>query len=101
MPTPEGKVKNMVRRHLQPYKGLYEYWPVPSGYGASSLDCLVCYKGTFIAIETKAPGKKPTPRQEACIKQIRDAGGYAYVIDGPECDDFTDLIILLDSLSQK
>ena len=29
------------------------------------MDFLGCYRGRFFAIETKAPGKKPTLRQDA------------------------------------
>jgi hypothetical protein len=55
--------------------------PVPSGYGESSLDFIVCYMGRFIAIETKAGARHPTPRQEVIIKRIVEAGGIAIVID--------------------
>ena len=85
--TPEGKIKKMVNKVLDEFSdpltgaGLYRYWPVPSGFGASSLDCIVCYEGVFLAIETKAPGKKPTPRQELCIVQIEHASGKVFVID--------------------
>ncbi len=80
--TPEGKIKKRVKWLLDQYKPLYQYWPVPMGMGPSSLDCLVCYMGHFIAIETKAPGKRPTPRQEFCAKQIHDACGMVFVVDG-------------------
>jgi len=86
--TPEGKIKRMVQKVLAEFfddnltgAGLYSYWPVPTGFGASSLDCIVCYRGHFIAIETKAPGKKPTPRQELTIAQIQHGGGMVFVID--------------------
>jgi len=82
--TPEGKIKKLVKAVLAKYNPRYEYWPVPGGYGASSLDCLVCYHGWFIAIETKAPGKKPTPRQELCIDEIKQAHGTVLVIDSEE-----------------
>ena len=84
--TPESKVKHMVKElfaHLE-LAGCkpYVFWPVPSGYGPSSLDCLVCYYGIFIGIETKAPGGKPTPRQEFTISQINAAKGVTLTIDG-------------------
>lgn len=82
--TPEGRVKAKVKRLLDRYKACYEFWPVPYGYGASTLDCLVCFCGRFIAIETKAPGKKPTDRQKMIVEKIRHAGGVAIVIDGDE-----------------
>ncbi len=81
--TPENKIKKQVNTLLAQYKPLYRYWPVPSGFGASSLDCIVCYLGFFLAIETKAPGKKPTPRQQYCIDEMRAAHGTVFVIDSP------------------
>jgi hypothetical protein len=90
--TPEAKVKLAVRRILGEYDRadvsgygrLYQHWPVMNGMGRPSLDCIVCYYGMYIAIETKAPGRSPTPRQELTIKQIHSAGGIVLVIDGPE-----------------
>lgn len=82
MPTPESKVKLQVKRLLDKYKARYEFWPVPSGYGASSLDCIICYRGMFAAVETKRPGGKPTNRQKMVIRQIADAGGAVFVVDG-------------------
>lgn len=37
--------------------------------------------GVYASIETKAPGKKPTPRQELTIKAVEAAGGKVFVID--------------------
>ncbi len=82
--TPEGKVKAKVNRLLDKYAGLYRHMPVPYGYGASTLDYLICFRGKFIAIETKAPGKKPTDRQRMIADKIRAAGGDVFVIDGEE-----------------
>lgn len=77
-------MKAKVKRLLDKYKARYEFWPVPYGYGASTLDCLICYRGQFIAVETKAPGKKPTDRQKMIIENIRQAGGAAFVVDGDD-----------------
>lgn len=99
--TPEGKIKKMVNAVLDEFSecvdaqasvagliykvhNLYRFWPVPSGFGASSLDCIVTYYGVAIFIETKAPGKKPTERQEFTMAQIKAAKGLLFVIDGPE-----------------
>lgn len=91
--TPEGKVKDSVKKVLDSY-GAYYFFPVQTGYGATTLDILSCYKGAFLAIETKAPGKKPTVRQEDIISKIRSAGGTALVIDGDmeELIDFMDMV---------
>lgn len=42
-------------------------------------DLIVCYKGKFIGIEVKVPGKNATPRQLFVHQQIRKAGGIAFV----------------------
>lgn len=81
MQTPEGKVKDKVKRLLQDY-GCYYFMPVQTGYGAPTLDFLICCEGVFIAVETKAPGKKPTARQEMTIQQMQKAGAVVLVIDG-------------------
>ena len=47
-------------------------------------DLLVCYRGFFVYIETKGPGEKPTPIQEARMHDLRQAcaiGGVAYNVD--------------------
>jgi len=80
--TPEGKVKKVVRELLARHDGLYQEWPVPSGYGRATVDCLGCFRGRFFGIETKAPGGKLTPRQEETLRAIAAAGGATFVIDG-------------------
>ena len=82
MSTPEGRVKKRVRELLDRYDGLYHYWPVPSGYGRRTLDVIGCFRGRFFAIETKAPGEKPTKIQAENIATILNAGGEVFVIDG-------------------
>lgn len=82
--TPEGKVKAAVKKLLSQYHGIYGWWPVPCGYGENSLDFVGCFHGRFFAIETKAPGKKPTRRQGHVIERIKAAGGMAFVVDGDQ-----------------
>lgn len=77
--TPEGKIKKLVKAYLDKI-GAYHFWPVQMGYGAKTLDCLACIDGLFIGIETKAPGKKPTPLQELCMEEILNAGGECFVV---------------------
>jgi hypothetical protein len=77
--TPEGKVKLEVKKQLKAL-GAYQFWPVPTGMGATTVDCLACLAGRFLGIETKAPGKKPTPLQYLTLTKIAEAGGLAIVI---------------------
>jgi hypothetical protein len=94
--TPEGRVKKKVSDFLKSVDNLYYFMPVPSGYGESTLDYLGCYRGKLFAIETKAPGKKPTSRQETTIRFIRAAGGKVFVIDG----DITELTEWIKATTQ-
>jgi hypothetical protein len=79
MMTPEGRVKAQVKKWLVHYC-YYQFWPVQIGYGAATVDCLACSAGGFIAIECKAPGKKPTPRQLTTMRAIRKAGGQTWLV---------------------
>ena len=85
MPTPENRVKALVKKLLDQYgDDAYREMPVPSGFGKSGLDFTICFLGRFIAVETKRPGAEPTERQWLRIREIRRAGGAAFVVDGPE-----------------
>jgi hypothetical protein len=84
--TPEGAVKTMVSKCL---KGLgddcYYEMPVPGGFGKSGLDYSGTYLGRSFYIETKAPGKVATDRQEGTIKRMKKAWAFVVVVDSREC----------------
>ncbi len=81
--TPEGKVKAKIKRILNRADAYY-FMPVQTGYGMPTLDFLCFHLGAGFAIEAKAPGKKPTKRQEAIIHEMEYAGAQVFVIDGAE-----------------
>jgi hypothetical protein len=89
MTTPEGKVKNAISYVLDRYEH-YRFMPVQTGYGAKTIDYLVCVKqrwggfGIFLGIEAKKAGEEPTPLQEATLRDIRRAGGITITIAGIE-----------------
>lgn len=91
--TPEGRVKAKVKALLAEYgEAIYSHWPVQHGMGAPTLDCNGCVRilprlAVRFDIETKAPGQKPTERQELTIARMRKAGSKVFVIDG----DLTEL----------
>jgi hypothetical protein len=92
--TPEGRVKAKVNRVLAPYikaGWAYKFMPVQTGFGKKTLDYLLCVAGSFWSIETKAPGKVPTPLQEVHIREIESAGGKVFVIDSVDCDELAEL----------
>jgi hypothetical protein len=84
MTTPEGKVKAEVRKQLRPLARLWEFMPVQNGMGKPALDFLLCVNGRFIAIETKAKGKKLTTRQEHTKAEMEAAGAKVFVVDDVE-----------------
>ena len=49
--TPEGKVKQKVKKLLDEYRVHYDM-PVPCGYGKQMLDFHCCYHGRYFAIES-------------------------------------------------
>ena len=79
--TPERKVKEVVKKLLKLH-GAYYLMPVQNGMGAPALDFHCIHKGVAFCIETKAPGKKPTPRQLLTIASVEASGGRCFVIDG-------------------
>ena len=82
--TPEGRVKAKVKRELaalaQDGYRVYTFRPVQNGMGAPSLDILNCINGWFVAIETKAPGKLLTDRQQTTATQMHEAGALVLVV---------------------
>jgi hypothetical protein len=81
--TPEGKVKDAVKKELSA-RGIWYFMPAANGFGKVGIpDIICCYGGKFLAIETKAPGKRnnTTPNQDARINEIRAAKGWALVVD--------------------
>ncbi len=43
-------------------------------------DIIVCLKGHFVAVETKAPDGKATELQLHTLKKIDKAGGFAFLL---------------------
>lgn len=83
--TPEGKVKAAVKKLLKKH-GVYFYMPVQNGMGVVGIpDFICCIRGHFMAIETKAPGKRnnTTANQKRQLALISEAGGIALVVDDP------------------
>jgi len=95
--TPEGKVKDQVKKLLDAYDiqpaskaGTFEnaagwyYMPVQAGYGVRVVDFIGHYRGIFWACEAKVRGKNPTGFQKLQIDAISCSGGSVFIVDGPE-----------------
>lgn len=90
--TPEAKVKAKIKDLLKTYKAYY-VMPIGTGYGNSGVpDFICCVNGQFLAIEAKAGNNKPTALQEKNIRDIRNAGGYAMVVNEDNLEELETLI---------
>lgn len=100
MDTPEGKVKKKVKQVLKRYN-CWTDWPVPSGYGKSTLDCIGCIGSYFFSVETKKPGGKLTALQHQTVIGIDSAGGRVFLIDTTDekAECFQALISFLDAFN--
>ena len=78
-----------VRKYLES-KGAYVLKYVGGSQTKTGVpDLLVCYKGKFIALETKAPKGDDTKKlQIRNIDWIREAGGYARFLFPKDFDSF-------------
>lgn len=91
--TPEVKVKKLLTAQLKAL-GAYYFYPVTGGYGASGVpDVICCYKGRFFGFECKAGKNKPTALQAINIEAIRNAGGFAIVVDEENVGLMRDYVI--------
>lgn len=97
MATPEGKVKDAVKKELKK-RGIWYYMPVQNGMGVAGIpDIVGCWNGWFVGIECKAPGKLTnlSVNQKRRLQEIEDAKGLALVID-----DVETLRVILDGIER-
>jgi hypothetical protein len=80
----ERDVKKSLKEYLKKL-GAKQFWPVPTGFGATTVDCLFCYEGRMFAVETKRPGvDKATPMQERELQEWANAGALVCLENDPE-----------------
>lgn len=91
--TPEGKVKNAVRKVLDRL-GIYHFMPPGMGLGRSGIpDIIGCKNGKFIAIECKAGKGKVTALQERELIAICNAGGFTFVVNETCLDELEERLL--------
>lgn len=79
--TPEAKVKKKIIEILKKHD-VYYAMPIGTGFGNAGVpDFLCCVDGYFIAIEAKAGKGTTTALQEKHLREIRNTGGVALVIN--------------------
>lgn len=97
--TPEGKVKKRVKEILKEL-GAYYVMPVTGGYGNSGVpDFVVCYRGIFFGIETKAKGGKVTALQLKNLREIQESGGQQIVVNEDNIVNLKDFLEIASYIS--
>lgn len=96
--TPEGKVKSWLYGDRKKPGKLFDYFPgafvykPPGGmFGRGGMsDCLMCWRGVFVAIEIKASyedgGSDVTALQLKTLREVNAAGGVGAVLRGRSFD---------------
>lgn len=81
----EKDIVDAIREYLQTKDKLF-YWKEHGGqFGTAGIpDIIVCYKGKFIGLEVKLPGRKPTLLQKITLNKIQKAKGIAKVVTSVE-----------------
>ena len=64
-------------------------------------DIIACYRGVFIAIETKSGNEQPTQLQQKILADIIKAGGVAIVINDFNLKDLNEVFEKLDLLPDQ
>lgn len=80
----ESALQSKVIKYLQS-EGAYVVKVVAASKDGVA-DLLVCYRGLFLALECKAPGKldDASPLQKYNIEEVKKAGGISFVFDSFE-----------------
>jgi hypothetical protein len=100
--TPEGRIKAKVKRRLAAVDNkAWVFMPVQKGMGIPALDFLLCVKGHFVAIETKADkSKKLSPQQLSTVLRMLTAGGLVFVVyDDATLDDCIAHLAILEKFA--
>jgi len=90
--TPEGKVKNQVKKILEAHK-VYHFSPPGMGLGRAGIpDIIACFNGRFIGIECKAGKGQLTTLQSRELGRIDLAGGKTFVIRETNINEIVEFI---------
>lgn len=96
----ENKIKKYLKEH-----GAYflKYWAGAQFTKSGVPDILACVNGYFVGIEVKAQSGKPSELQLYNIRQIRKAGGFAYVVYPSGWERFKEIIddLLIEQFNRE
>lgn len=96
----EKVFENKIKKYLKEHDAYFlKYWAGAQFTKSGVPDILACVNGYFVGIEVKAQNGKPSDLQLYNIRQIRKAGGFAYVVYPSGWESLKD--ILDDLLIEK
>lgn len=79
--TPEGKVKDMIKKWWRKQERAHYFMPAQNGRGVNGVSDFIGVVNTvFVAIEAKANGGAVTPLQQMFLDETNAAGGVAVVV---------------------
>lgn len=89
---PEKIFENKIKKFIEDHGG----WQVKffaNSYTRTGIpDILACINGYFVAIEVKAQNGTPSLLQQKCCADIRNAGGFAFILYPSGFDKFKHFI---------
>lgn len=80
----EANVLAALERRLKSLDGCVFIKVHGSPFQPAALDIVGCYRSVPFTVETKRPGGKPTPRQEALLIKWAGCGALTDVVDSSE-----------------
>jgi Holliday junction resolvase len=81
MPELESVIVRDILKYLNSLNDCFAWKEHGGMYGTAGIpDIICCYKGRFVALEVKRSDGQPTKLQLKTIRDIRRAGGQAYVV---------------------
>lgn len=90
--TPEGEIKDQVRKILDEMNAYY-FFPAANGYGRTGIpDVIACIGGHFVGIECKAESKQPTALQQRELDNIEKAEGTGILINADNIDNLKNIL---------
>jgi Holliday junction resolvase len=96
--TPEGEIKDQVRKILDEMNAYY-FFPAANGYGRTGIpDVIACVGGHFVGIECKAGSKQPTALQQRELDNIEKAEGTGLIVNA---DNISNLKNILENVYER
>jgi Holliday junction resolvase len=90
--TPEGEIKDQVRKVLDEM-GAYYFFPAANGYGRTGIpDVIACVGGHFVGIECKAGSKQPTALQQRELDNIEETEGTGLIVNADNISNLKNIL---------